>query len=254
MTSCPAEGASRVSEGHGGFLQRLLDFDLLKKLKSSHHAVESALMWISICAAQLLVRTASTFLFTALCTTPHFDVKPTCHLKHTRAFRHHQPAANCPFGAVQVSSHFSSSSEGKTWPLWLRTRQRDADVNPKPSYLSLLVDDGHRVLQFDIVEQTGQEDIGHTDQAVILLLIEKWVSTFEIGAHHLDRGKRKQELVRTYNQAIHPNICTQVHQSQREKTTPQHADWTNCSSKHQPALPPVLLLLGELLFHFTPTN
>lgn len=156
-------------------------------------------MWISICAAQLLVRTASTFLFTALCTTPHFDVKPTCHLKHTRAFQHHQLAANCPFGAVQVSSHFSSSSEGKTWPLWLKTRRRDAGVKPKQSYLSLLVDDGHRVLQFDVVEQTGQEDIGHTDQAVILLLIEKGVGTFEIGAHHLDRGKRKQELVRTYN-------------------------------------------------------
>lgn len=156
-------------------------------------------MWISICAAQLLVRTASTFLFTALCTTPHFDVKPTCHLKHTRGFQHHQLAANCPFGAVQVSSPFSSSSEGKTWPLWLKTRRRDAGVKPKQSYLSLLVDDGHRVLQFDVVEQTGQEDIGHTDQAVILLLIEKGVGTFEIGAHHLDRGKRKQELVRTYN-------------------------------------------------------
>lgn len=81
MTTCPAEGASRVSEGCGGFLQCLLDFDQLKKLKSSHHAAESAL--ISICAAQLLVRTASTFLFEALCTAPHFDVKPTCHLKHT---------------------------------------------------------------------------------------------------------------------------------------------------------------------------
>lgn len=209
-------------------------------------------MWISICAAQLLVRTASTFLFTALCTTPHFDVKPTCHLKHTRAFQHHQLAANCPFGAVQVSSHFSSSSEGKTWPLWLKTRRRDAGVKPKQSYLSLLVDDGHRVLQFDVVEQTGQEDIGHTDQAVILLLIEKGVGTFEIGAHHLDQGKRKQELVRTYNPSlIHPNICTQVHQSQK---TTQHADWTNCRSKHQPALTPVLLFLGELLFHFTPTN
>lgn len=57
------------------------------------------------------------------------------------------------------------------------------------SYLSLLVDDGHGILQFDVVEQAGQEHVGHTDQTVILLLIEKWVSTFEIRAHHLDQGK-----------------------------------------------------------------
>lgn len=30
-------------------------------------------------------------------------------------------------------------------------------------YLSLLVDDGHGILQLDVVKQTRQEDIGHAD-------------------------------------------------------------------------------------------
>lgn len=53
------------------------------------------------------------------------------------------------------------------------------------SYLSLLVDDWHCILQLDIVKQTGKENIGHADQAVILLLIEERVSTFEVRPHHL---------------------------------------------------------------------
>lgn len=53
------------------------------------------------------------------------------------------------------------------------------------SYLSLLVDDGHCVLQLDVVEQAGQENVGHTDQTVVLLFIEERVGTFEIGPHHL---------------------------------------------------------------------
>lgn len=59
-------------------------------------------------------------------------------------------------------------------------------------YLPLLVDDGNCVLQLDIVEETCQENIGHADQAVVLLLIEEWISTLEIGAHHLrtDGGRR----------------------------------------------------------------
>ena len=55
------------------------------------------------------------------------------------------------------------------------------------SYLSLLVDDGHCVLQLDVIEQAGQEDVGHADQTVVLLLIKEWVGTLEIGAHHLQR-------------------------------------------------------------------
>lgn len=53
------------------------------------------------------------------------------------------------------------------------------------SYLSLLVDDGHCILQLDIVEQAGQENVGHTDQTVVLLFIEERVGTLEIGPHHL---------------------------------------------------------------------
>lgn len=87
-------------------------------------------MWISICAAQLLVRTASTFLFTALCTTPHFDVKPTCHLKHTRGFQHHQLAANCPFGAVQVrGKNMAAVAENEA----ARCRRKAKTIVPLPS-------------------------------------------------------------------------------------------------------------------------
>lgn len=59
------------------------------------------------------------------------------------------------------------------------------------SYLSLLVDDWHCILQLDIVKQTGQENIGHTDQTVILLLIEERVSTFEVRPHHLKTERVK---------------------------------------------------------------
>lgn len=52
-------------------------------------------------------------------------------------------------------------------------------------YLPLLVDDGHCILQLDVIEETGQENIGHTDQAVVLLLIKEWIGALEIGAHHL---------------------------------------------------------------------
>lgn len=55
-------------------------------------------------------------------------------------------------------------------------------------YLPLLVDDGNCILQLDVIEETGQENIGHTDQAVVLLLIEEWIGTLEIGAHHLQTG------------------------------------------------------------------
>lgn len=62
------------------------------------------------------------------------------------------------------------------------------------SYLSLLVDDGHCVLQLDVVEEAGQENVGHADQTVILLLIEERVGALEIGPHHLGRGGRGGEV------------------------------------------------------------
>lgn len=59
------------------------------------------------------------------------------------------------------------------------------------SYLSLLVDDGHCVLQLDVVEQAGQEHVCHADQTVVLLLVEERVGTLEIGPHHLSDRKRE---------------------------------------------------------------
>lgn len=58
-------------------------------------------------------------------------------------------------------------------------------LHPVFSYLSLLVDDGHCILKLDVVEQAGQEDVGHANQAVVLLLIEERVGTLEIRPHHL---------------------------------------------------------------------
>lgn len=42
------------------------------------------------------------------------------------------------------------------------------------TYLSLLTDDGHMIVQLDIMEQTLQEDVGHSNQVVVLLgLVER---------------------------------------------------------------------------------
>jgi len=59
------------------------------------------------------------------------------------------------------------------------------------AYLALLVDDGHGVLQLDVVEEARQEHVGHPDQTVVLLLVEERVGAFEIGSHHLRKRKRK---------------------------------------------------------------
>ncbi len=62
------------------------------------------------------------------------------------------------------------------------------------SYLSLLVDDGHCILQLDIVEQACQENVGHTNQTVVFLFIEEGVGTLKIRPHHLDEieeGRRQ---------------------------------------------------------------
>ena len=64
------------------------------------------------------------------------------------------------------------------------------------SYLPLLVDDGHCVLQLDVVEQAGQEDVSHADQRVVLLLVEERVGTFEVGPHHLGSRENENNLVR----------------------------------------------------------
>lgn len=65
-------------------------------------------------------------------------------------------------------------------------------------YLPLLVDDGHCILQLHIVEETGQENIGHTDQAVVLLLIEKGIGSLEIGPHHLQADEVRVCSSRTH--------------------------------------------------------
>lgn len=47
-------------------------------------------------------------------------------------------------------------------------------------YLSFLVDDGNSVLQFDVIEKTGKEDVGDADQTVVFLLVKKRVRSAEI--------------------------------------------------------------------------
>lgn len=60
-------------------------------------------------------------------------------------------------------------------------------LHPALTYLSYLVDDGHCVLQLDVVEQAGQENVGHADQTVVLLLVEERVGALEIGPDHLQK-------------------------------------------------------------------
>lgn len=55
------------------------------------------------------------------------------------------------------------------------------------AHLSFLVDDGNSVLQLHVVEQTGEEDVGHADQTVVLLLVEERVGSTEVGAQHLSK-------------------------------------------------------------------
>lgn len=47
-------------------------------------------------------------------------------------------------------------------------------------YLSLLVDDGNGILQLDVIEKTGEENVGDADQTVVFLLIKEWVCSTEI--------------------------------------------------------------------------
>lgn len=51
-------------------------------------------------------------------------------------------------------------------------------------------------MQLDVVEQAGQEDVGHADQTVVLLLVEERVGALEIAPDHLQRknGARRDEL------------------------------------------------------------
>lgn len=53
------------------------------------------------------------------------------------------------------------------------------------THLPLLVDDGYCVLQLDVVEEAGEEDVGYANQAVVLLLVKKGVGPLEVATHHL---------------------------------------------------------------------
>ena len=63
------------------------------------------------------------------------------------------------------------------------------------THLPLLVDDGYCVLQLDVKEEAGEEDVGYTNQAVVLLLVKEWVSPLEVATHHL-RGEDMCAYVR----------------------------------------------------------
>ena len=45
------------------------------------------------------------------------------------------------------------------------------------SHLALLADDGHLVVELDVIEQSFEKDVGNTDQVVVLLrLVERVAS------------------------------------------------------------------------------
>lgn len=47
-------------------------------------------------------------------------------------------------------------------------------------YLSFLVDDGNGVLQLDVIEEAGEENVGDTDQTVVFLLVKERICSTEI--------------------------------------------------------------------------
>lgn len=53
------------------------------------------------------------------------------------------------------------------------------------THLPFLVNDGNSILQLNVIEETGQEDVSHSDQTVILLFVKEWVGTFEVRTHEL---------------------------------------------------------------------
>ena len=44
--------------------------------------------------------------------------------------------------------------------------------------LALLTDDGYMVVQFDVVKQALEEDVGYTNQIVVLLRLVEWVGPY----------------------------------------------------------------------------
>lgn len=65
-------------------------------------------------------------------------------------------------------------------------------------YLSLLADDRHSILQFDIMEKALQENIGHSYQVVVLLRLIERVTVITIC---LVKLKKKTE--QHPNEAVH---------------------------------------------------
>ena len=48
------------------------------------------------------------------------------------------------------------------------------------AYLPLLVNDGNSIIEFHIVEETGQEDVCDANQTVVFLLVKERVCPTEI--------------------------------------------------------------------------
>lgn len=50
----------------------------------------------------------------------------------------------------------------------------------RSAHLSLLVDDWDGILQLDIIEEAGKEDVGDTYQGVVLLIVKEGICSSEI--------------------------------------------------------------------------
>ena len=59
------------------------------------------------------------------------------------------------------------------------------------THLSLLTNNGHVIIEFDVIEQRIQEDVSNANQIVVLLRLVERVA-FQRGTRVLEFGKQKK--------------------------------------------------------------
>ena len=73
-------------------------------------------------------------------------------------------------------------------------------------HLALLTDDGHLVVEADVVQYRLQKQTGHTDQVVVLLSLEKRIASRVLTQRHTSRVSTGRRV--SYQQS--PDTETQV--------------------------------------------
>lgn len=58
-------------------------------------------------------------------------------------------------------------------------------------HLSLLADDGDGILQFNVMEEALQKNVGHSYQVVVLLCLIEWITMLTVCFVILQKKKKK---------------------------------------------------------------